>query len=146
VSDKPARDGRACMYALWLEKIIATARTKGYAIGVHGSLQRDLDLLAVPWTEEAASDAELAEAIRETVGGDIAPGASLIDGQWVRQPMPKEMPHGRRVWTISFVKDIFIDLSVMPRGGLKEGVPGERSSPASAGHGAASGTLAPRRA
>jgi len=35
------------------------AREKGYAVGVHGSLKRDMDLIAVPWTEEAVDSEEL---------------------------------------------------------------------------------------
>lgn len=35
------------------------ARTLGYAIAVHGSQQRDLDLVAVPWVEEAVSPDDL---------------------------------------------------------------------------------------
>jgi len=29
------------------------AKAVGYAIGVHGTLERDLDLIAAPWTEDA---------------------------------------------------------------------------------------------
>lgn len=29
------------------------ARGCGYAIGLHGSMKRDVDLIAVPWTDEA---------------------------------------------------------------------------------------------
>lgn len=31
------------------------AREVGYAVGVHGSLKRDMDLIAVPWVEDAVS-------------------------------------------------------------------------------------------
>lgn len=30
------------------------AREAGYSIAIHGSLKRDVDLIAVPWTDEAA--------------------------------------------------------------------------------------------
>ena len=42
-----------------VDAIRALAKEVGYAIGVHGSLQSDLDLIAAPWTEEAVSAAEL---------------------------------------------------------------------------------------
>lgn len=31
-----------------------TAREQGYAIGLHGSMKRDVDLIAAPWTDSAA--------------------------------------------------------------------------------------------
>ena len=40
-------------------KIWAAARTLGYAVGIHGSLKRDVDLIAAPWTEDAGSPDEL---------------------------------------------------------------------------------------
>lgn len=43
------------------------ARRHGYAIGVHGSMSRDLDLIAVPWVESASSPDELLKEICEMV-------------------------------------------------------------------------------
>ncbi len=36
-------------------QLVEEARRHGYALAPHGSLQRDLDLIAVPWSEEAAA-------------------------------------------------------------------------------------------
>jgi hypothetical protein len=36
-----------------IEQIRALAREIGYAVGVHGTLERDLDIILAPWTEEA---------------------------------------------------------------------------------------------
>ena len=47
-----------------IEKIRAIARAKGWAIGVHGTLERDIDLIAVPWTAEATDWYEMYFAIR----------------------------------------------------------------------------------
>lgn len=35
------------------------AREVGYSVGIHGSLKRDVDLIAAPWTEEAVSPDDL---------------------------------------------------------------------------------------
>lgn len=43
--------------------IKAIARECGYAIAVHGSLKRDCDLVAVPWTDTAVTPQELIVAI-----------------------------------------------------------------------------------
>ena len=78
---------------------------EGYAIGLHGSFTRDLDLIAVPWTERACDPEHL---IRRIVD---ATGLKLRDGVAVK-------PHGRRAWTLlfpAFGDPRFVDLSVMPR-------------------------------
>lgn len=37
-----------------IAKVREVAKRHGWAIGVHGSLKRDIDLIAIPWTEEAS--------------------------------------------------------------------------------------------
>jgi hypothetical protein len=86
-----------------VEPIRRLAREVGYAIGVHGSQERDLDLIAAPWTEAAVSAEELADHIAQGINGRVlAPG-------------PK--PLGR--WACNVAIDGWfklIDLSVAPRG------------------------------
>lgn len=86
------------------------ARQCGYALAVHGSLDRDLDLVAIPWTE-TATDAETLVA--------------MICAAWQRPNEtrllqkaddPAEKPHGRRAWSLIPGGPLFVDLSVMPRG------------------------------
>ena len=84
---------------------------EGYAIGLHGSFTRDLDLIAVPWTDTACEPEHL---IRRIVD---ATGLKLRDGVAVK-------PHGRRAWTLKFPTfgdPRFVDLSVMPRIGGSDG-------------------------
>ncbi len=50
------------------------ARTNGWAIGVHGSLSRDIDLIAVPWTDQACSTDALVEALRADFGMTVHGG------------------------------------------------------------------------
>lgn len=48
--------GASPVFYLWeLAGIVAVARELGYALAVHGSLARDLDIIACPWTETATS-------------------------------------------------------------------------------------------
>lgn len=51
-----------------IKKVREIARKHGWAIGVHGSLCRDIDLIAVPWTEDASFTWALFEAIRDEIG------------------------------------------------------------------------------
>lgn len=106
----------------------ATARTHGYALAVHGSQMRDLDLIAVPWVEAPSDPEMLATAIRDAVHGAFTSGD------------PQKKPHGRLAWAIHLNHPTrlgdalaalkvpfapFIDLSVMPVGAsLSEETPG----------------------
>jgi len=44
-------------------QLARTARSKGYALALHGSLQRDLDLVAIPWTKSAIPAQQLIQAL-----------------------------------------------------------------------------------
>lgn len=84
-------------------RIRELAREVGYAIGVHGSLERDLDLIAAPWVADAVEPMELAEHIAYGLGGNVV--------DFERQ----DKPCGRwscNIHTPDWTK--MIDLSVMP--------------------------------
>jgi hypothetical protein len=81
---------------------------EGYAIGLHGSFTRDLDLIAVPWTDAASEPEHLVRRI------EFATGLQGLHGN------PGKKPQGRLVWTLMFPNfgdPRFIDLSIMPRVG-----------------------------
>lgn len=94
-------------YLTLLPGIREVARKHGYAIGVHGSLKRDFDLIAAPWEYEAASADKLAEAVRKIVGGVFA------------SDKPTDKAYGRKGWCIHLPKHLYgrgyIDLSVMAK-------------------------------
>jgi len=71
-------------YNLALIKIREAAKNCGYAIGVHGSLRRDLDLIAVPWVENHKDRDVLAAEIHKA-----ACGLKMAKYQW------EEKPNGR---------------------------------------------------
>ncbi|AZP72829.1 hypothetical protein EJJ20_29950 [Pseudomonas poae] len=78
------------------------ARANGYALAVHGSLARDMDLIAVPWIDSPSSPGAVIAAIESAYGirriGDLTAA-----------------PHGRMVQTIGIqFGECFIDLSFMP--------------------------------
>ena len=79
------------------------ARACGYALAVHGSERRDLDLIAVPWVKEACHPDELLRSIMLAVD---APEQNT---------KPAEMPNGRIAHTIVFPGGSYIDLAIMPR-------------------------------
>ena len=79
-----------------------TARDLGYALTVHGSVCRDLDVVAVPWTEDAASFNELTNRLQTETGAALS--------------QVTEKPHGRQAVLLVLPggNGSVIDLSVMP--------------------------------
>lgn len=92
-------------YARYYSIIRCTAWQYGYAIGMHGSFTRDLDLIAVPWTEEACAADRLVQVIC---------GRTDLEQH---HKNPTEKPHGRLCFTLllpGFGDPRWIDLSIMP--------------------------------
>lgn len=54
-----------------VNRIRELAKEVGYAIGEHGSRERDLDLIAAPWTEDAVGNYELIEHIAKGLDANI---------------------------------------------------------------------------
>lgn len=101
------------------------AHAHGYALGIHGSLARDLDLMAMPWIKDAKPAAELIEAMRVAVNG-IVHKTGTKAGRWNGTEFvdatienPSHKPHGRLAWNIHLECGLFIDISVMPREGYQ---------------------------
>ena len=105
LSKKPEPNYAAVYAAALYPQLAKIARQHGYALAVHGSLARDFDLIAVPWTEEAA-DPEV--VVKE-----------FTTAFWIKlrgEENPKQMLHGRIAYFISVGHgDCAIDLSFMPR-------------------------------
>jgi hypothetical protein len=96
----------------FIKRVREIAREHGYAIGVHGSLKRDLDLIAVPWTEDAGSVGDLLDALADF--GLVQGEAQTIGDRWVGPSVQK--PHGRTGFVLHGAPEfLYVDLSVMPR-------------------------------
>lgn len=79
----------------------------GFALVMHGSFTRDLDLLLVPWEDRAFGDAV------ERIVNMLAEQCDLK----IREGDPANKPHGRKCWTLyfsGFGDRRWVDLSVMP--------------------------------
>lgn len=118
----------AVAYALLIPDLMKAGREVGYAVAVHGSMARDLDLIAVPWTNEAVNAERLVMHLMAAVDGRLRNGANKPEGseEWVRVPgsEPAPLPHGRLAWTIHIGHDgMYLDVSVMP---LAAVAPGEK--------------------
>ncbi len=124
----------APFYASLYAPLCEIARGLGYALAIHGSIVSDLDLIAVPWTNEATSAEDLMVAIkaklkamdyRELLTDECswATGEEIddmIDSERRRIGEPRGpldcaiKPHGRKVWNLYLGNGCKVDLSVMP--------------------------------
>ena len=100
---KPAPNYAPTYAAAMYPELAEIARSHGYALAVHGSLARDLDLIAVPWTEEAGEPKAIIDDILKKFA------VNLI-GETGKKP------HGRTAYTLSVGwGHCAIDLQFMPR-------------------------------
>lgn len=95
-----------------LPDILQTAREHGYCVALHGSVARDIDLIAIPWTNEASAAEQVAEAIR--LAAEKITGHAFVAPHEIAET-PKLKPHGRMCWSFHLGGGPYIDLSVMPR-------------------------------
>lgn len=90
-------------YAAMYHEIAEVVRRHGYALAIHGSLQRDFDLIAIPWIDSPSSPDSVISAL--TTEFSLKPVGEV-----------GVKPHGRRVWTLSCGwGECFLDLGFMPQ-------------------------------
>ena len=106
-------NGVPALFAALYPMLRAKARTMGYGLAIHGSLVRDMDLIAVPWVDEPETPDALAQALQDTIGGWISPSGQMYN--WRTEGTPK--PQGRVAYVLRFGGEaiLHIDLSVTPR-------------------------------
>lgn len=104
--DQVRTDGRAVFYAVLYPSMRQAALECGYALALHGSMESDLDMIAVAWTENAKPVEELAAAINNCIGQTVWKDSNL-EHKWLK-------PHGRIVYSLSIMGDYYIDLSIIP--------------------------------
>ena len=101
---------KAPAYAALYPQLCEVARANGYALAIHGTLARDMDLIACPWSPQAES--------AEKLVADIWKACQWLHNREFENEekyRPEEKAHGRRAWTIPLMSGAAIDLSVMPK-------------------------------
>ncbi|MDE2097182.1 MAG: hypothetical protein KGL39_08040 [Patescibacteria group bacterium] len=115
---KPCDHDSYPLYKRLIDPLREKARELGYSLAVHGTLKRDIDLIACPWADKAVDARTLAEALLKTAANHNGGTAFLNPRQdngyfWAGQPGYKS--HGRLCWSIYLGGPTYIDLSVMPK-------------------------------
>ena len=98
-------NGRSAFYAAVWEDIRNCAMDNGWAVAIHGSLSSDMDIMAMPWTDEAVTFPEMVDSI-----------AALFDGNTLAECYKiayGEKPHNRIVATVPIWSDFYLDISAM---------------------------------
>lgn len=104
--DEVRVDGKPVFYAVLYESFRKAALECGYALGLHGSMQRDMDLMAMAWVENPKPIEVLVEKINECIGETV----------WKEENLKlKEVRFGRHIYTLSIMGDWHLDLSIIPK-------------------------------
>lgn len=98
-------NGRPAFFASMYEDIRYVAIQCGWAVALHGSLCSDMDIMAMPWTEEAIKFEELVDKISKLFDRN-----SLAENYTITYD---EKPHNRVVATIPIWVDFYLDISTI---------------------------------
>jgi hypothetical protein len=103
------------LYAYFFLQLKELALKYGYNLVLHGSLNRDLDLIAIPWQEVVGEVDEMIKEMTEILGGEILDMGT------------RTTHHGRKWYTININRNrsykegvigedpqYYLDISVMP--------------------------------
>lgn len=114
-STKPTRV-KPAFYAWYYERMKEICKSYGYNLLLHGSMNRDLDLVAIPWTSELGDVNEMLKEVTKFLGGSLETKEVLGDAHFG--------PQGRLWYIINFqraeqwneYKDAqwYVDISVIP--------------------------------
>lgn len=80
------------------------AREYGYALAIHGSVETDMDCIAVAWVDEAVSKYDLIKCF-ESYFKLMFPETELSEAT--------SKPHGRTAWAFNIGNGAQIDISVV---------------------------------
>jgi hypothetical protein len=68
MSDKPIK-AKPGMYAIFYENLKQISKDFGYNLVIHGSLNRDLDLIAIPWVDNPRPEIQMIQAFDDYLRG-----------------------------------------------------------------------------
>ena len=99
-------NGRASFYASIWNDLRNAAMDCGWALGLHGSLNSDMDIMAMPWVEGAKSVDEMIEHLINTC-------FSNNPFNDISKTPHTDKPNNRVVYTIHIYKDFYLDINVI---------------------------------
>ncbi len=107
-SDAKSKRDRKKLYLSLLPTIRRIAKNSGYAIGVHGSMTRDFDIIAVRWSKKSVSAETLAYRMHRGIS------KYSLDRKALRT-QAQNKPCGRKSYVLILGHGgAYIDLSIAP--------------------------------
>ena len=100
-----AEYGRATFYASIWDDLRNAAFDCGWALGLHGSLAKDMDIMAMPWTEDAKPVEDMIQSLIDCFTPNPFDDIS-------KRPILGK-PNNRVVYTIHIWKDLYLDVNVI---------------------------------
>lgn len=132
MSDKKPIHAKPNLYSFYYQQLKEIALRYGYNLVVHGSMNRDLDLIAIPWEEKVGNPVDMIKEFANILGGKVQDKNpdSLINFaayhhgriQWVidlnRGGYYSDGIHNIDKGSLKYEEDTqyYIDVSVMPAG------------------------------
>ncbi len=95
-------NGRAAFYAAMWSDFRQSALNNGWALGLHGSLANDMDIMAMPWTVEAVPAIDMIIDLKHCFDKPKEIGLNITD-----------MPNNRKVYTLSIWSDFYLDINTI---------------------------------
>jgi hypothetical protein len=109
---------KPAFYAFVYESLKAIAKEYGYNLVLHGSMHRDLDLIAIPWSDEAGDELTMIKHFDREING--------IERIEAKQYLFSILPGGRKSYVINVRRgekfngvwddaQYYFDISITPR-------------------------------
>ena len=124
--DKPIA-AKPSLYAHYFYTLKEIALRYGYNLVLHGSMNRDLDLVAIPWQAELGSHEEMVGEFAKLLGGDLQRANLRMENDEVVGDPYSVTHHGRMQYVIDlnrggytsdnkYIEDpqYYLDISVIP--------------------------------
>lgn len=95
-------------YVAFYPILAEIAKRHGYSLAIHGSVSRDMDLIAVPWLTNCSKHDILVASIKEYVEQVMVlmfPNSVTMEG-------PEIKPFNRVAYSIQIGNGYYIDLSI----------------------------------
>ncbi len=99
-------NGKAVFYACIWNDFRQAALDCGWALGLHGSLNSDMDIMAMPWVEDAKPVTEMISALETCL---TKPDERIFE----TKRDDKSKPNNRVVYTIHIFADFYLDINVI---------------------------------
>jgi len=109
MNDQKPIHAKPSLYAFYFELIKEIGLRYGYNIVLHGSMNRDLDLIAIPWVETIGDKDKMIDEIASVIGGYV-----LMQNRSVNNLVGDRYSihhHGRIIYVININRDFEMKLN-----------------------------------